>query len=227
MIGSLNPCPFRAGGGPTPSSKTYSTMHRAVGVGGSALDDRGLDGLWRRSRAKGVAAADSSLTRAVLNWFPILATDALPSFGRILNLIQAVDESETEFRRRVWAAWVVRQAVDTPSLLAQLQMIDSRFSLSVQSESATTQFGKAFSSDAGADWGLSTNETLLPNYSTDFVIFVEFALGYPGTPRSSDQRAIAQARELLLAALPSWVDFSISISQGFHVGSSPIGRVGL
>jgi len=235
-IGSLNPCPFRVGGGRTPSEKAYASMRRAVGVGGSAANDLGIDGLWRRSRAKGVAAGASASERAGLQNWPHLATDALPYHGRVLGLLQEAGETEADFRHRVWEEWVTRLQVDVPNLLIELQKVDHRFSIIEPTCTTTTIAGRLFAcltpyGYAGYEtpaWGLYQRDvTAYPQYSTDLKVHVLFAQGYSGVPRLGDQRLIERAKELLARLLPSWVDFGIITQIVFRVATSPLGRHGV
>ena len=231
MIGSLNPCPFRVGGGPTASSKAYTTIRRAVGEGGSAPDDRGIDGVWRRSRAKGLAAATNAKRRALLQAFPHLATDALPYYERILGLLSV--GAEAERRDVVVPLWTRRPLKSTDELETSLQAIDARFSLVTTSreQSTTTQHGRAFAPLHPAlespAFGLN-GFSLLPNYSSGFQVFVLFDVGHAGNVTAQEARLLEQARELLRSALPSWVDLAISTtSGGFHLDIDALDLTGM
>lgn len=230
-IGALNPCPFQVGGGQPRAERAYRTMRRAVGKGGSAENDLGIDGLWRRSRAAGVAAATSSSERALLQAWPHLATDALAYYARATGLVQGADETEAAFRDRVWAAWITRQQVDCPSLAEELLRVDARASLLEQTMSATTQHGRALAPlwPAGETpaWGLPRDEAEWPNYSTSMIAYVRLALGYSGAPGIADQRILERLRELLRGSLPSWVDFHVLTETSFLVDSSPVGTSGV
>jgi len=229
-LGGLNPCPFRVGGGAAPASKTYVAMRRAVGVGGSAQNDLGIDGLWRRSRAKGVAAGASCSVRACLQAWPNVATDALDSFARVLGTVQHTGESEADYRQRIWAAWVLHLQVDVPTLLQQLRAIDSRFSILEPGLTTTTHFGRAFGPHATAEtpaWGMFVDPSDWPNFSTDLTVFVRLTLGYAGGPSLGDQRIIEAAKAFLTSALSSWVSSEVLTEVGFHLGHSPLDRTGL
>jgi len=230
-IGELGPCPFDVGGAPSPAERAYRTMRRAVGKGGSAENDLGIDGLWRRSRAAGVAAATSSSERALMQAWPHLATDALAYYARATGLVQGADETEAAFRDRVWVAWATKLQVDCPSLVEELERIDPRASLVEQTMSATTQHGRALAplwpAGEAPAWGLPTNAAERPNYATSMIAYVRLALGYAGAPGIADQRILERVRELLRGLLPSWVDFHVLTETSFLVDSSPVGTSGV
>ncbi|MHB9005062.1 MAG: hypothetical protein ACYC6C_13580, partial [Coriobacteriia bacterium] len=145
--------------------------------------------------------------------------------------VQETDETEADWRNRVWAEWITRLQVDLPSLGQQLQEIDVRFSVLEPSCSATTGAGRVLAPLAPAlelpAWGLSADESAWPQYSTDLKVYVLFAQGYAGEPSASDQRLIARAQKLLRRSLSSWVDFEVITQLGFIVGSSPLGWHGV
>jgi hypothetical protein len=231
-VGSLGPCPFKCGGGLTEQAKAYGIIKRAVGKGGSAPNEEGIDGLWRRSRAHGLAAATSSYRRAILQAFPNLATDLLPYYERVLGVVLSADATEADYQEAVTVAWVTWITAVLPALAERLKAIDSRLEiLSVDHDYATTTvLGRAFaplhSSLGEAPFG-GVGYSITPNYSTDFFLRVEFAVGYTTPLLASDARILEQVKELLLDVLPSWVDFEIVTSLGFLVGTSPLGRTGL
>jgi hypothetical protein len=228
LIGALNPCPFRVGGGPTPSSRAYTVIRDAVGEGGSAPNDRGIDGLWRRSRAKGLAAATSSTRRALLQAFPHLATDLLPYYERILGIAPPTGATEPQRVDEVVERWTRVAIRSTPELEAALQVIDPRLSLlhPTDATSITTQGGRVFeahdSTDEGPAFALPGGLSQLPNFSTRHVVSVRFTLGYDGVPNLADQRVIERARELLRTALGSDTDFTISTGP-LVLGVTPLG----
>jgi hypothetical protein len=230
VLGSLNPLPFRVGGGPTPSSKAYATLRQAVGKGGSAENDRGIDGLWRRSQAKGLAAATSSTRRALLQAFPQVATDALPSDERILGLIAAPDASETQRRAAVVARWTAQPIRSWNELLTALQALDARFSLVLPADSTevVSDLGRAFepydpsNAALGPRFGIRGGCTQLPNYSSRQELRVLFTLGYSSVPKPADQNLIEQAKRLLRSALPSDQDFTIAVGS-WVLGTTPLG----
>lgn len=230
MIGALNPCPFLVGGGPTNTSKVYFAMRRAVGVGGSANDELGIDGLWRRSRALGVAAASSASTRAAYQFWPAIATDAIPYYARVLGLVQETGEADCEFAARVYSGWVARLQADVPHLLQQLQAVDSRVSILEPVWTTTTQHGRVFEPlwAAGEEpaFGLTSGYSIAPNYSTDFVLFVQLDVGHTGAPTGGEQRIMEQLRAVLLDVLPGWVDFRILTDTGFILDTSSLDITG-
>lgn len=230
MLGSLNPLPFRVGGGPTPSSKAYATLRQAVGKGGSAENDRGIDGLWRRSRAKGLVAGASACKRALMQAFPQLATDALPFYERLLGLIAAPDATDPQRRDAVVARWTAQPIRSWNGLAAALAALDPRFALVLPSDSSeiVSDYGRAFDAhdasrrDVGPAFGIAGGCTQLPAFSTRQVTRVLFTPGYAGVLTPVDLNLYTQAKALLRGALPSDQDFRISIGQ-WVLGTTPIG----
>ncbi len=231
-IGPRNPIPTRVGGGPSETEKAFGIISRAMGKGGTARRDDGIDGLWRSSRAKGLAAATSAYRRAIYNAFPHLATDFLPSYERALGLAPAPDATDVQRRAAVWAAWVTQASAVVPELEARLQAIDSRFSVVTVSHDyqATTLHGRAFGPhDPGGEsppFG-GIGYSIAPNYSTDFTQRVLFDVGYLGALLPSDARKFEEAKALLRKLLPSWVNFTIVTSIGFLCSVSPLTLTGL
>lgn len=230
MLGALNPLPFRCGGGPTPSSKAYRTLVDAMGDGGTAEDDSGIDGLWRRSRAKGLAAASSAKRRALLQSWPHLATDAIPYYERVLGLTPPTGASLTARREAVVAAFVAQLDAALPQVRLQLQAIDERLDVLEVPESRTryTHFGRAFGpldSSLEGPFGLDGYATA-PNYATDFVVIVHFDTGYTGALTVADGRIREQVVALMLKLLPSWVSFRIVTATRFILDESPLDLTG-
>ncbi len=229
-IGSLNPCPFRVGGGPTPSSKAYAFLRNAVGDGGSAADDSGIDGLWRRSRAKGLAAAGSSKRRAILQFCPHLATDAIPYYERVLGLTPAPGESLAARREAIVAEWTAQLDAAIPQIRIQLEALDPRIVLLDVPEARTryTQFGRAFAPlDPSLEGVFGMNGySITPNYATDFVLIVHFNVGYIGAFTVADARIRERIVALMLKVLPSWVSFRIVTDTGFILDESPLDLTG-
>lgn len=239
-MGSSNPLPFRVGGGPTTAQRAYSALRQAVGTGGSAPNDRGIEGLWRRSEAKGIAAATSSTRRAYYNSFPHLATDLLPYYERILGIVPPTGASEAARRATVVPLWTKRVGNATPVLVDQLHAIDSRLSIvsTPHTQAATVQPGRAFAPvEAGLEapsFGIERGHVRVPWYSSDLVLTVLFAVGHTGPLTEAELDVVGRARALLREALPSTRDFSIAVDSGadvvpgqWHVGVTPIGFGGV
>lgn len=240
MIGALNPLPHRVGGGLTPAARAYRTLRQAVGTGGSASNERGIEGLWRRSEAKGLAAATSHTRRAISQAFPYLATDLLSYYERILGLVPETDSTEAARRSEVTTLWTRPRDVTTAALLAELQKIDSRLSLIETShdQAASAQFGRAFAAHdillEGPAWGLTRPHAHAPNYSTDMVVRVLFSVGHTGPLVPGELVVVERVRRLMRSLLPSDTDFTIAADGGlggtpglWRLGSTPIGFGGL
>jgi hypothetical protein len=239
-LGAWNPVPFRVGGGPTPTQRAYETLRNAVGEGGSAPNDRGIEGLWRRSEAKGLAASASHCRRALLQASPLLATDLLPYYERILGIVPGPNATEAARREVVVEAWTKRAASDMPTLAERLAAVDARFSLieSPHEQAATVQDGRTFApltpEAEGPPFALERGHVQCPAYSSDLVVRVLFAVGHTGPLTSAELAIVDRARAVLRDALPSTTDFSIAVDSGadvtpgqWHVGVTPIGFGGV
>ena len=231
MLGALNPLPMRLGGGQTEVSRAYGMIRGAVGIGGSAPDERGIDGLWRRSRARGLAAATSSTRRALLNSFPHLATDHLPYYERILGIHPDSGSPESTRRDAVRARWTAQLSAAIPAMVEQLQSIDQRFSILPPVSGHTTQFGRTLAplDPAGGEppWGDSAGCSRFPNFASSFVLQLQFAVGHTGALLATEAALLEQAIAVLRSAAPSWVSWQVTTSTGFLIGVSPLGLTGL
>lgn len=227
MIGALNPLPFRVGGGPTPTSRAYSTLRQAVGKGGSAPDDTGIEGLWRRSEAKGLAAAASHTRRAFIQSNPLFATDLIPYYERILGIVPPSGASAAQRRDEIVPRWTRRINATMPNVAAELTRIDPRFTIveSAHATAITCQGGRAFGSQdgSGTPMLLPGGISAVANYSTDFVTRVRFTPGYDGRLNAADKRLVEAARRLLRELAQSWEDFTISTGP-WRLGHTPVGQ---
>ena len=220
MLGADNPLPMLVGGGPTPASKTYATLRQAVGTGGSARDDSGIEGLWRRSEAKGLAAAHSAKRRAMLQANPSYATDFIPYYERLLGIVPGIDDNETQRRNAVVARWTERPIASWNELEDALQRIDPRFVLVNPDDttSLVSDMGRVFDAHEPSDpkngpqMGLVGGVSLLPAYSTRDVLRVSMPLGHAGGPTPTEAELIERAKRLLRGVLAPWVDFEITVN---------------
>lgn len=235
MLGTLNPLPFTVGGGPTPSSLAYDALRKAVGEGGSAKDDRGIEGLWRRSEAKGLAAGASHCRRALIQSNPLFATDLLPYYERMLGIIPDPAAAEAQRRDVVVPLWTKRAEGATPKLKERLTALDSRLTIfeEVHDHEATAQYGRAFAPlEPGLEqpaWGLVQGHVACPGYSSDMIVRVLFKVGHDGPLTADELRVVESCKVLLRDMLQSSTDFQIAVDSGtgvpgqWHVGVTPIG----
>jgi hypothetical protein len=223
--------PLRPGGGPTEEAKTYRVLRAAVGVGGSAPDDSGIDGLWRWARARALAAATSAYRRAIYSAFPNLATDLIPYYERALGLPSDETAAEQDRREAVRGLWPMRASSVIRDVAAQLQQIDTRFSIVVadDAKSSTTHDGRWFGHLPGVTaeppFGLAYHSSYAAETSR-YVMLVLFDVGYLAGLSAPDARKRAEAEKMLCTVLPPWWDFRIVTSIGFLAGVSPIGLTG-
>jgi hypothetical protein len=227
-LGPENPLPMRVGGGPSPTWKAYQTIRQAVGEGGSAENDRGIDGLWRRSRAKGLAAATSAKRRALLQAFPQLATDAIPYYERLCKIIPPLDATETQRRDAVVERYTRQPIRSHNELLAALQDIDPAFTIAAHNDAKeiVAFFGRAFdghdpsSPAVQPQFGIPGGCTQYPAFSTRQTVRVSYPI--TGAPTAEQKVRMDRARALLREALPTDVDFTIACDI-WRLGTTPLG----
>lgn len=224
----LNPMPEQVGGEPTRTSKTYALIRKAVGTGGSAANDLGLEGLWRRSKAHGLAAATSSTERAIMQMDPHLATDYLPYYERVLGIVPAANDAPSTRAQNAGTQWTRALDASIPAIADGLARIDPRLTVlsPAHAKAATTQQARtvqAFDSTVeGPAFGGGQTHTHYPNYSTEFTVNVRFTLGHGGSYTNDETRIVERVKVFLRDALPSWVDFHISTAS-WTIGVTPIG----
>jgi hypothetical protein len=214
-VGGGNPLPFEVGGGPTTAEQAHKFLKSAVGVGGSSPDDESIEAQWRFARARGVVAAFAD-ERAVSQAFPDRATDYIPVYEDILALSSG-GLSDEDRRLLILDRWIAGLSAVTDELETELQEIDPLFSIVEidRDDVAVTEPGRGFedwnpaSGDAaGPAFGGGRSSTEWPNFSRDFICYVEYALG-SGPITAENERRIERAKTVLNNALPSWVSFSI------------------
>jgi hypothetical protein len=217
--------PLQFGGGPTPIEKINQALFDAVGKG-HAADQDGVEWLWRNSRAVGLAMMSTLSERAVAQFDPRRATDALPYYRELFAL--PVDLSDQLAREAADIQYHTKPQADVPSIAATLANIDPRFSIVERpwGKTGTTVPGRTLEDWEGtAPFGIGRGETLYPNYSNAFELVVLFDITTP-VESVGERAALGQARRYLDSVLPSFDTYSIRGSIGFIVGSSPLGWTG-
>ena len=226
MGGYGGPWPLDFGGGPTEEEKAYQALRKAVGEGGSAIREDGIDALWRRCKAMGLAAASTPVERAALQAFPQIATDHLPVYEDVFGIVPPEDATDQDRRIAIVAAYTAKAAENELDLAVGLTAIDTRLApVAIPRALAWyVQFGKAFEPQDGApSYGPVFKSTPCPNTSSDFYVPVQLTLAAGPMPTPVDVASIAKAKTFLRAALPSWVDFAVVTNLGpFILDVSPL-----
>ena len=229
-FGWHNPWPFEWGGGPTIVEKHYLVLRRAVGVGGSALDEESVEDLWRQRKAIMVAALDAVAERAFLQFFPDKAQDSLPYYEQLLGVVAGPGQSDEARRQAVVPAFIADALADTGRAVDSLLRIDERFGIIEQTHesAAATVLGRAFEPFNGSpdfDSGdASVKSSSFPNYSDDFMVTVLFSGS--AVPGKVEREIIDQGARLLNTMLPAWVGFRIITGTGFILDQSPLDITG-
>lgn len=205
MIGALNPCAFKVGGGPTLAEKLYRESRLSLGEGGAG-EVNSLEDKWRQAkalaRAKGLAAVERAASQA----FPHLGVEQLPVYEDMLSLEgagEAADRSEAVAR-----ALSDDPAATVPNLLDELRRIDPIIELDTidATESVVARYGKPFQVDGSAQ-----QSSRWPAFSQHFFAHVRWPV--PGGIPPSDDRA--EVVRSLNRMLPAWCDFVIYNKVGF------------
>lgn len=227
--------PVQIGGGPDLPNQCYDVLKAAVGIGGSAPDESGIDGLWRMARAIGLSMGIADLERAARQACPISSQDLLPAWARMLALLTTSEEDA--LRQEVVAALPAIARNDARSLVAELEAIDSRLSVQVAADSTewvtidgrsfgpTSDVGEGYFGGAPADG--ATQCSRLPFFTSRSKLRVLFDVGHTGPLTSEESRVREMVRRKLRAILPAWWDFCVITSIGFLAGVSPAGLTGV
>jgi hypothetical protein len=230
-FGWINPFPLEFGGGPTLVETTYRALRSAVGEGGSAKDDENtIDGVWRQARASALAAAFATGERALLQFFPGSATDALPYYEELFGLVPEDEDDDPARRREAERRYTYEVDAAVPTITADLQRIDPRFSVIEidHTHSVVTVFGRAFEDLAGTlPFNGGRKSTLFANYSTDLIVFVLFDVGSGIDPAPADAALLRDAIDYLNTSLPTWVNFQTTLADGFILDESLLDLTGL
>jgi hypothetical protein len=230
MFGHQNPFPHELGGGSTLDESIYRALREAVGVGGSADDDAGAEGGWRWCRARMVASAETAFERAILQAFPGSATDHIPVFERLLGISPPAASTDEARRNTIETQLVGRVTANLVGLRRQVREIDPRLQIQIVpfERSDIVYYGRAFLEHVpGAieygdgPFSPPSNATQFPAYTT--ALRLVLLLDQGGTPPTDSEETIMQrAARVLRAALPTPVDFSLSVSDGFLLDETPL-----
>jgi hypothetical protein len=210
--------PLQCGGGPDDPTRVYLVLRSAVGQGGSAVDDSGIDGLWRRSRALGLSAATSATRRAFCNAWPFLSTDLLPHYERTLGIVLDSGASEDERRKAVAAMWPAKSSAVCLDVENELKRIDPRFTFELVPEILTTTSwdGRWFGSIEGGEAPVfvagGNNYSELAGPTTRYMATAFLPVDDPGLLTKQDERSFQLGTMRLRAMLPSWEGFEVSLS---------------
>lgn len=222
MTGWADPWPLQWGGSPTPIENALAALESAVGRG-HAADADGIERRWREARAVGLGCLMVLAERAANQSYPQSSVD-VGQWRRSFFLPDYLSDeaARVESTRRYFDD----DLVSIPDLTAQLQRIDSRFSLVPRdwTDALTTMDGRFFESfDGRPPFGVPEKETRYPHRSGKYELVVKLDLGAPVSPLGEvELRAVRTARDYLQDALPTWYDFTICTSTGMLAGTSPI-----
>lgn len=202
------------------TERIVAALQSVGGAGGSADDQTGIEGLWRRSKARALAQLRNQGERTIDNAFPDRASDLLPYYERLF--IVPADPNATDEERQAVVAerYAGPIAVALPDVLDRLRDIDSRFNFVPldDAESDTTVMGRAFEDLDGAEpFGGGRRSTAFANYSNRFTVYVLFDIGAGALPSLAEAKLMARARTVLADAISAWNDFQVVTSHGFEL----------
>jgi hypothetical protein len=205
-MGWDNALPAEVSGGTTHIKSIYDGLRKAVGEGGSAPNQEGLEGAWRAAKAQAIAASLDAYERAVLQALPFFAGEHIPVYERLLAIAPGEDQNDEDRRLAVVQAWTLRLFADMSELNRALNSLSPKLELEEldYDHVVYTLFGRMFP-EYGAE--ASDGVPQYPNYSTDFILRVTYTYEFGET---SMPRALrAQVGVHLNAVLPSWMDWRI------------------
>lgn len=214
---------------PTREDLIYNAWRSAVGKGSTASSPASIEVLFRRVRARAIAAVADLGERAALQAFPNLATDLLPYYERLLGLSDDPDLTEDERRAAAAALFTLKIASDVPGIKASLQQLDDRFDVVTPDPNLmlTTVMGRAFEDMAGDEpFGGGRLSTALPSYSGMLVLRAVLELGNGVQPNAAERRSLRLARKLLHDVLPATNDLQIVTHRGFVLDVSRLDLTG-
>lgn len=223
--------PLRIGGGHDGPEATYRMLRSTQGIGGSASNDEGIDGLWRRARAIGLEAGDSAIKRAINNYFPFLAQDTLAYYERKLGLVAAPGESDPERRAEVSALWPAKASARKADVESELRRIDSRFSLLAISDTvkSCSRPGRCLAPNSGS--GEPTYGTRhcspLARPTSRAMWRARLNVGSTRVLTLTEKASIRAAKTRLRRLSPSWLSYTITTTSEFLLGTSRLGITGL
>lgn len=232
-LGVFNGLPFRVGGGKTLARRIYDELRKAVGEGGAgpawSANPRtmlGAEDFWRICKAKVLAAALRADERAMLQFFPAWATDALPFYEEALGL--AEEPTTAQRQAAAAAAWTLQISADIPTLRDELFALSPKLSIEAlaYAQATISMFGKQFGPRTGgppfgSGMSAGVQSSAWPNFASDFVLYVRYTLGAGETKVPNDLRATVS--RYLCERLPSFVDFQLSTGSPFYLDGGPDG----
>jgi hypothetical protein len=195
--------PLELGGQTSHIENIYAALRSAVGKGGSAQDENGLEASWRAAKAQAIAASVDAYERAVLQALPAHATEHIPVYERLLGIAPGADQNDEDRRLAVVAAWVARVLSTWGDLREAVQAISTKLDLEDTDYdlAVVALLGRMFP-EYGDE---ATGVPAFPNYSSEFVVRVTYLLDTGETAIPSLVRIAVQ--ELMNSSLPAWVDF--------------------
>jgi hypothetical protein len=223
--------PLRIGGGPDEVDVAYRVLRASQGIGGSAPDDSGIDGLWRRARAFGLASGESANVRAFNNFFPFCATDTIPYYERHLGLVASPGATLADRRDEVMRLWPAKASARRADIESELQRIDSRFVvLSVSDHFKSTSMpGRCLAPNAGSGeptYG-ARHCSPLARPSSRSTFRIRLATGTSSVLTARDRAVMRTAKIRLRRILPSWCDYTVTTTSTFTLNHSLLGTTGL
>lgn len=204
-MGWDNALPAEVSGGTTHVAAIYEALRKAVGEGGSAPEQKGLEGTWRAAKAQVIAASLDAYERAVLQALPFFAGEHIPVYERLLAIAPGEDQNDEDRRLAVVQAWTLRLFADMSELNRALNSLSSKLELEElpYDHVVYTLFGRMFPEYGAEAQGVPQ----YPNYSSDFILRVTYTYEFGET--SMPSRLRAQVGVHLNAVLPSWMDWRI------------------
>jgi hypothetical protein len=234
-LGGFGGLPVELGGGPSSEEATYRALREPlVGQGVPADDDLELatiDGLWRASKALGLAALNSVEEAAHWQAWPSTATDELPTYEEILRILVPVGADFESRRAAVVARWTDRTAGVAQTIEDKLLALHPDFELvyPLQQFMGETIPGKYYDplwtfdgegSFSNPGPNARRGHALYPNHGGKHRAYAVLDLAPTGAIPEEIGRIRNRAIEMMDETLPAWNDFGVLLAVGFILDSS-------
>ncbi len=216
-IGRQNPIPFQIGGGTTELQRTWFEMRKHVGEKGAGPIG-GLEDTWRFAKACGIIKVTTMGRRALMQFFPNLATDHIPVYENLLRVPQQTTEEGR--RLAITAKFTLQLSAIIPAIRTSLMAFDPALDVVLQAEAQSVHFkpGKMLRprDGSGVDYSPALGGirgSAFPTFSSHFILTVLWAGIGPVLPGP----ILASVQEYLNDVLPSWLDWRIVNQIGFFL----------
>lgn len=226
-FGGFGGFPIELGGRPSAEERIYRVLKNSLGTGGTSNDDlevTTIDGLWRFSRAAGLAAIEAVEEAAHWQAWPHTASDMIPEYEDILGILPSASSvTENERRQTVVERWTSQVVATYPGLSGKVQDVDPRVDLLQPDRERSSYVIEGMNYAQFANPGSFENGrscTNFPNYSSEFLVTALIDVGEGEAAVGEIGRIAGQLEQMLDDVLPAWNDWAVATDLGFTLDTS-------